>query len=168
MKGIRAILGALVIGIFLCAMNGCGNAKHTAVPDDQVIARINDYELTVYDFKDESRRMLAYKDIIKDPSQAKKDLLEDIITRKVMLQEAQKENLDKEKYFMKEIERYWEQALIKLLLSKKTAEIPSRLSRENKEKVLEKWADDLRKRAHIDVNKAVLDKIDLEGGSHDR
>jgi len=46
-----------------------------------------------------------------------------MITRNVLLQEAQEQNFDKDKAFMKEIEKYWEQALLKLLIKKKSAEL---------------------------------------------
>ena len=53
---------------------------------------------------------------------AKEGLLDEMITKNVLIQEAQRENFDKDRVFMKEIEKYWEQALLKLLIKKKMVE----------------------------------------------
>jgi peptidyl-prolyl cis-trans isomerase C len=50
-------------------------------------------------------------------------MLDELITKKILIQEAQKQNFDKDRAFMKEIERYWEQALLKLLLKKRSDEL---------------------------------------------
>ena len=52
----------------------------------------------------------------------KDQVLEELITKEVLLQEAQRLNLDKQKSFMKEIEGYWEQALMKSLINRKLKE----------------------------------------------
>ena len=41
----------------------------------------------------------------------------------MLLQEAQRQAIDREKGFMKSIENYWEQALLKILLERKSREI---------------------------------------------
>ncbi len=41
----------------------------------------------------------------------------------MLLQEAQRQGIDREKDFMKSIENYWEQALLRLLLERKSKEI---------------------------------------------
>ncbi|MDD5439055.1 MAG: hypothetical protein PHS37_02605 [Candidatus Omnitrophica bacterium] len=163
MRFTKVIQIVLILGIGAWSLNGCGKAKQPPSPDDAVVAKINNYELTVFDFKDAAQRTLPMRDYRKDPAKAKADFLEQLVTSKVLIQEAQKENLDKERSFMKEIEHYWEQALIKLLLNKKAAEVPARLTPDNKEKMLEKWVADLRKRAQVKINKDVLDTIDIGG-----
>ena len=46
-----------------------------------------------------------------------------LIEKEVLLQEAQRQGIDREKGFMKSIENYWEQALLKILLERKSREI---------------------------------------------
>ena len=77
----------------------------------QIVARVNNYLVTIDDFKHEAGMSIygASKELI----------LQDIINKELLLQEAQKINLDKNKYFMKEIEDYWKQTLIKRLISLK-------------------------------------------------
>lgn len=94
---------------------GCGKAKEYP-PEAECVATINDYKLTVTDFKEDLKTSMAQKYLAEDPAKAKSDILEELITRKVLIQEAQRENFDKQPNFMKEIERYWEQALLKFSL----------------------------------------------------
>lgn len=104
-------------------ITGCAKSKDSFSPDDKVIARINKYGLTVGDFKDGMKTTIAQKFLMTDPSNAKNDILEELIMRKILVQEAQKENFDKDRAFMLNIERYWEQALVKSLLKKKLEDI---------------------------------------------
>ncbi|MFC1631119.1 peptidyl-prolyl cis-trans isomerase [Candidatus Omnitrophota bacterium] len=116
-----AALAVIALSIGLC---GCGASPgDSSVKDTQVVARINAYKMTVADFKDEVELVLSSKFLMVEPNEAKDDLLDELLTRNVLLQEAQRQNLDKQTAFMKEIEGYWEQSLLKLLLEKKTAEL---------------------------------------------
>ncbi len=74
----------------------------------QVVARINHYEATVDDFMQEAAMNL--------PGATKDQILDDMVTKELLLEQAQKMNLDKDARFMKEIENYWKQTLIKRLI----------------------------------------------------
>jgi len=102
---------------------GCGKVPRSQDGDSRVVARINDYELTVMDLKNEADFKMGDRYFEEDPVKAKRALLENIIMAKILLQEAQKSSFDKDAIFMKEIELYWEQALLKLLMKKKTEEM---------------------------------------------
>lgn len=154
-KGVLPILSVLLA--FTAA--GCG-AKN--IPDQsKVIAKINNYELTVEDFNSEIDPLFANKYLSKDPIKAKEALLDELITKKVLIQQAQKEGLDKEKQFMKEIERYWEQALLKSLIRNKTKSMPDNMTKSQKEEAVDSWIENLKKEASIQVNKDVLKSVDL-------
>lgn len=115
----------LVVGLLF---SGCeSNSEAPGSGDSQVVARINNYELTVKDFKNEAGRTLSEKYLLSDPIRAKEELLEEIVIKKVLIEEAQKQNFDKNDIFMKEIEKYWEQALLKLLIKKKTEEFSRKI-----------------------------------------
>lgn len=118
----RKICALLILSIVFCLAGGCGISKEKD-NGGMAIAKINKYVMTVDDFKDEAGLVLGNRPLSEYPEETKKELLDDSITKKVLIQEAQKQNFDKEKSFMKEIERYWEQALLKLLLRKKTNEL---------------------------------------------
>ena len=115
--GIRLsyILLALIIS---GVMAGCcckpENKNHAG---KEIIAKINNYKLTVNDFKDELMPKARDISLSADPEKAKEDALNELVTKKILLQEAQRQSFDKDAKFMKEIERYWEQALLKLLIN---------------------------------------------------
>ena len=53
--------------------------------------------------------------------------MEILINRKIILQEAERLGLDKEPDFLRNIERFWEQALLKSTLDRKGREISGRV-----------------------------------------
>ena len=119
-----------VIIAFALFLGGCGRTPVAQQTDDKrVVAKINNYELTVSDFKNEAG-VSFFSD---NPMKVKKELLDNLITKKILVQEAQRGNFDKEKAFMEEIERYWEQALLKLLIKKKTEEFYGNITVDEKE-----------------------------------
>ncbi len=113
----------LTVAVFiLFAASGC--VKEEAPSGGRgLVARINNYEMTVDDFKAEARTASVNRYASGTEEAAKEELLEEMITRNVLLQEAQEHNFDKDKAFMKEIEKYWEQSLLKLLIKKKSDEL---------------------------------------------
>ncbi len=113
---------SILVAFTLFPTSGCWK-NDSGVRSGKIVARINDYELTKYDFESEIALTAPNKELPEDPKKAKEVLLEEIITKKILLQEAQRQNFDKERAFMKEIERYWEQALFKLMIRKKIAEL---------------------------------------------
>lgn len=113
------------VSFVLCFMIAgcCGQCGPDKQEKKVLIAKINNYELSDEDFRNEAGPALMGGYMSEHPAKAKEDMLNSIIAKKVLLQEAQEQNFDKDRYFMKEIERYWEQALLKLILKKKSQEI---------------------------------------------
>jgi len=125
------------IFIFSLFLSGCTN--NPPGTKEKVVARINRFELTVEDFKEEANPLLMKKYSTYPLTKQKDQLLEELITKEVLLQEAQRLNFDKQKAFMKEIEGYWEQALMKSLINRKLQEF-SPLVRVNNQDILEGYA----------------------------
>ncbi len=97
----------LMVPIAIILISGCARK-----PDkSQVVAKVNNYEVTTDDFNDEV--------VMSIPGSSKEAILENIIDKELLLEEAQKMNFDKDKKFMKEIENYWKQALIKRIIEQK-------------------------------------------------
>lgn len=119
----KAFNNTVIITVLFMSIwvSGC-KFRNNNCDGGQVVACINNYQLTVDDFKDEATIIKCNMSLSRDPATLKQELLQGMINKKIMLQEAQKLNFDKQKSFMKEIERYWEQALLKLLLKKKSDE----------------------------------------------
>ena len=145
----------------------CGKKAQESSP---VIAKINNYKLTADDFSDEARLIVPNMHLSANADKAKEDILGEIIVKKVLLQEAQKRNFDKDKDFMKEIERYWEQALLKLLMKSKIDEFSKRMSPEIKGDIRRKmlqaelagWVEGLRKTASVKINEENLKKVEIK------
>lgn len=105
--------------ILLCLLlfiSGCqGSSK-----DKIILAKINDYEITKEEFEEEFKVSPFGRT---DTLESRKEFLKHLINRKLILQEAQAQGLDKKKSFLKLIERFWEQSLLKIALDRKSKEI---------------------------------------------
>ena len=155
------ILSILLVPVFVMAGEPRGG-------DDKVLARINNYTLTIADFESETQGKLPSGLSAPDLEKAKEDLLDDLITKKLLIQEAQKQNFDKDKAFIKEIEGYWEQALLKLLYKKKSQELMREISKEERDpdirdrlvlEALNSWMEDLKNSADIKKYKENLKTV---------
>lgn len=116
-----------VFAVFLFAgfllLGGCGQQeKAEGVFEDQEVASVNDYKIIVSDFKTAVNPVLEYEKVGESDWVAKEAILDNLITKKLLIMEAQDQGLDRDRVFMKEVERFWEQSLIKLLLKRKADE----------------------------------------------
>ena len=104
----------LSLGLFLlgCTVNPSSNKV--------VLAKVNNYEITQEEFEQEFKDSY-YASV--DTPQMRREFLNNLINRKLILQEAQARGLDKDKAFLKMIEKFWEQSLLKIYLDQKTKEI---------------------------------------------
>jgi len=94
---------AVVLILVVSSVSMCGEADK----GDKVLARINRYVLTVKDFnyETESKITVGVSDV--DTEKIKEELLDEIVTKSFLIQEAQKQHFDKDRAFVAEIERYW-------------------------------------------------------------
>lgn len=110
--------------VVLVFAGGCQWGVKKAPPEDeQTIARVDNYRIIVSDFETIADHIFGYGEFPFCAPGIKEKALEDLITRAVLVQEAQNQNLDKQEVFMKEIERYWTQSLVKFILKKKSEDI---------------------------------------------
>ena len=141
-------------------LNGCAKEK----PKKEVLATIGNYTLYAEDFVSEAQLYpQQYRETL-----TKEQILDDLIQKKLLLLEAGRQGLDKDPAFMKMIERFWEQSLLRSLLKKKSNEILSSIQAPEEEKnqkaseIMQGWVDDLKKGAEIHINKDALEKIELK------
>jgi hypothetical protein len=92
-----------------------------------VLARINDYQLTVDEFERQLVAETRYDTDYKLTREAKTQLLEELIRKELLIQEAKRLELDRQDSFMRAIERYWESTLIRDLMNLKGKEIGARI-----------------------------------------
>lgn len=106
--------------IFLCILILAAGCRQVPRQVKQVLAKINDYDITKEEFQEEFKQS-AFGRV--DTLESRKEFLNNLINRKLILQDAQRKNLDKDKSFLKMVERFWEQSLLKLALDRKTKQI---------------------------------------------
>ena len=175
----------IFIGILLAlvALAGCSAGGGG---DERVVAQVNDYKMTVEDLKYELKNVPYDDASLLETEKGRLDYINRLLEKEILLQEAQKKGLDREKEFMRSIENYWEQALLRLLLQKKSNEISglihvyddeideyyretgedlsrsdiSRIIRQKKEtEAMNVWVQELKKRSRVNINEKILNEI---------
>lgn len=105
-----------ILFLFLFAfILGCDSQNKGKI----ILIKVNDYQITKEEFEQEFADS-AYSQ--NDTPESRKDFLNTLVNRKLILQDAQRAGLDKKKDFLKVIQRFWEQSLLKLELDKKSKE----------------------------------------------
>jgi hypothetical protein len=155
---------ALKRGVFfllaLCLLaGGCGQRPNAGAQKDAVVT-VNNYNIMRDEFESEFRAS-AYGDT--DTPESRRNFANTLIDRKLILQYAQRTGLDKEEAFLKAIERFWEQSLLKVALDRKTREIESKIpvsdwaaKRTEEAKRMSDWMNELRQGAHVTIQDSVL------------
>ena len=131
---------AIFLAVLLCIVAaGCA----PRAPEKDVVAKINNYEITKDKFEAEFKDSI-YGQV--DTPEAREEFLNNLIERKLILQDAQRKGLDKQPEFLKRIEKFWEQSLLKVALDQKTGE----------PQTLKEWITQLHKKAQIEINYELL------------
>lgn len=122
MRGIFHEIMAIYFIISVFFLSGC---SVNGEADKRIIAEVNRYKMTVEDLKYELKNIPFDEVELLKTEDGRKEYIHRLVEKEILLQEAQRQGLDREKDFMKSIESYWEQTLLKLLLQKKSKEISS-------------------------------------------
>jgi hypothetical protein len=135
---LKKVLSSILLIPILFLFAGCSKKSDTLTSlraqadTKEVVAYVGDYETTVDDFN--AYREKAISISLPLTLQQKAELLDNLIDRQLLIQDAVNEGLDKKADFMKEIEGYWHQALIKRILDKRSKEIAAGVKVYRKEK----------------------------------
>ncbi|OGX16060.1 MAG: hypothetical protein A2166_05465 [Omnitrophica WOR_2 bacterium RBG_13_41_10] len=113
--------------VLLMLLAGCSRSGREEKP---LLAKIRNYEITLDEFENDFKDSSYGRD---NSLEARMEFLNSLVDRKLIMQDVQEQGLDKNKNFLKMIERFWEQSLLKLTLDKKTKEIAGSLSVSEKE-----------------------------------
>lgn len=151
MKKKNFIWSVIIVGI-TCLCFGCGQKAK----EEKVVARVNNYAMTVKDLEEEIKNAPYVAEEVRDLEK----VLDLAVRKQVLIQEAQRQGLDRNKSFMKTIERYWEQTLIKELLQKETCKIYEGVSEDKQDEALNNWMEGIYKKAKIKIYKDVLKELE--------
>ncbi len=110
------LLAALVIF-------GCTNQKPK--PNEKIIVKVNNYEISLTEFEEDFKASGYGRE---DTFDSRKAFMDNLINRKLILQAAQSQNLDKEAGFLRMIEKFWEQSLLKVAIERKFKDISNSIS----------------------------------------
>lgn len=150
------------LGMVFLLASGCGQ-NPGANADKDIVVTVNNYSITRDEFESEFKAS-AYGET--DTPGSRQDFLNTLIDRKLILQYAQKEGLDKEMNFLKSIEKFWEQSLLKAALDRKTREIESKITapdwtarRAEEAKQMSDWMSELRQKARITLKDSVSENL---------
>jgi len=140
--------------LMIMLIAGCGNSS---TRDKKVLARINNYEITLVEFQEQFGESSYSRD---NTPEARREFLKALIGRKLILQDAQQKGLDKKDEFLKMIERFWEQSLLKVALQQKSQEITGSAeikdNKMGKDQLMNNWMSGLEKKAKISVDYDLL------------
>ena len=109
-------LRSVLILTLVAALAGCGRVQSGKT----VLARVNDYEITREEFDSEFKNFIASG---YEKGESQKAFLDDLIDKKLILQEAQRKGLDRGPKFLRMVERSWEQTLLRLAIERKMKQI---------------------------------------------
>ena len=108
--------------LFLLSLQllSCSNEE---AHQQEILARVNDYNLTLDEFQTKLAGELELNPDFKLTEEARRDFLDSLIKKELLIQEAKKLDLDRKNKFIRTIERYWESTLIRDLIEIKGKEI---------------------------------------------
>lgn len=106
-------IAIISVPVFILSLLGCADDRSG---NERVLARINDYELSLNEFDRQLFSEMEMDPEFKLTVKAKKAFLEQLIRKELMIQEAVRLKMDREEKFVKAIERYWQSTLIRDLL----------------------------------------------------
>ncbi len=115
----------LLLGLALLWGACSGEGPEDAGP---VVARVNDYEITLKEYETQLTSDVAMSELYQVTEKDKREFLERLIRKELLIQEAVDRKLDQREAFVRAIERYWEATLIRDLMEMEGEEIVQRSS----------------------------------------
>lgn len=114
----KKIVFLILLIIFSAGCTKSPNVKHPT------IVKIGDYEISKDEFEREFRDSYYAAN---DSLESRKDFLDNLVNRKLILRDAQRQELDKDPKFLALIEKAWEQLLLRVVLEKKARQIGGKI-----------------------------------------
>jgi len=121
----------LLLSLLLVSSTLTLTACKPAPPEQATVAMVNGAPISVDEFKREAARASErYPELtaLSGSREALGMVLDSMITRKLMVQEAAKRGLSEEREFLDTIKMFWEQTLIKKLIDTRSKELSKGLS----------------------------------------
>ncbi len=136
----------------------CTGCAKKVKQEKEFLAKVNDYSIFPEDLKEAKKYSTYSEDNLPDD----KYFLDLEIGKQLLIQEAQRQGLDRNRTFMKTIERYWKQTLIKELLDREIARMQKEGYEGEAVTNMEAWIDSLRNKADVEINYDLLESAEKE------
>jgi len=92
----------------------------SCAPKEETAVSIDSIKITKAEFEKDFQKFNLSKP---DTSAARKEFIESLVNRKLILKEAETTNLDKDPAFLEDVQDFWEQSLLKLVVDKKAKQL---------------------------------------------
>lgn len=120
---VRSVIAVAVVAVMLA---GCGKAKTTetkageanTAAKSEVLARVNDKVITTEEFKKEQEKLPPYLKASLEAKDGKKQFLDNLVTRELILQKAEKSGMDKDASVLSKLDEIKKTLVIEALLKK--------------------------------------------------
>lgn len=119
----KTFLSIGVLFLFLSLLSCSPEQK----ADDEIVARINDRALTLSECQRQMAMAVDLHEDYKLTQEAQGKILEELIRKELLIQEAKRLQLDRKENFVRAIERHWESTLIRNLMEMKGEEFSQRI-----------------------------------------
>ncbi len=148
-----------LIFIFIVTVLLVGCVRHGE--SKTTVVKINNYEISKAEFEQEFKDSSFARE---NTPQSKKDFLDNLVDKILILQDAQTNGLDNDPQFLKMVEKFWMHSLLRLALEKKSKEIAGvslgtgDVAKLNESRLMNDWLTQLHKKANIQVNKDLISR----------
>ena len=102
----------MIAGLSVLFLGGCVKKEKPAITIGPTVITVEEFQ-QAYDKANQSR----------NGQLSRREFLNSLVTRKLILQEAEQAGLDKDQQILEGLQIFWEQALMKLVLAKKLNEL---------------------------------------------
>ena len=134
-------MNRMLLCLTLLALAGCGNSPPSS--SDDAVAKVGNYVITRQEFE-EAYKDSGYGEL--GTLASRKTFLNNMINQKLILLDAEKKGLDKNKEFLKMVENFWQQSLLTMAMQEKVREGGN----------LDLWVEYLRKNTKVEINQEAL------------
>jgi hypothetical protein len=102
----------------------------SCAPKEKIAISIDGIKITKAEFERDFQKFNLSKP---DTAEARKEFVDNIVNRKLILKEAETTNLDKDPAFLEDVQDFWEQSLLKLTVDKKAKQLFMNIKIDDKE-----------------------------------
>ena len=154
------------VTLCVAAIVGCqggttsGGAKSEGKKEGKVLAEVNSGSITTGDFERELKNLPEYLKAMADTAQGRKEMLDTMVIRELILQQAAKDGLDKGPELEEKLQDLKKRLIVESFLKKKV-EVESKVSDEDMKKFYEQNKDKFKSGEQIKASH-ILVKTDKE------